>query len=276
MVRWIVCVLPMLGCDGLLTGTDDVDLPPPPITARFSADAILQDCYWGGESWLGVESLRLTLEHRLEGAVSRDVPAPGTCTSDVELYAEQALDGGDPVPGLSERPGWTGPEGSGRLPVVVPGLWHGDAFAMAERCGILEDTVGDGVELTDAGSLSGFVTPAVQSIENSLADGVLFEDHAPVLDGDTVALTWDAEGWDRAFVQVWREYNGEVREIITCGVQGDAFTIDDAVWSVTNDNLITTDNRLVVGVVRDEVVELPDGSARVQLSTRALHVMEPR
>lgn len=277
MARWIWLLLPLVGCDALGLGPEEeVEPPPPPITARFAADAVLQDCYWGGEHWVGVQSLNLTLEHRLDGAVSRELPAPGTCTSDVELYAEQSLDGGDPVPGLASRPAWEVQEERGRLPVLVPGLWHGGVFSSPERCGTLDESVGAGVELTDAGTLSGLMTPAVEPFLEPTIDGVRFEAHEGVDTGDVAELAWQAEGWDAAFVQIWREHEGEVREIITCGVSGTAFTIDDTAWDVANDSLIAESNRVVLGVVREDIETLDSGEARVLLTTRALHVLEPR
>ena len=270
-------VLALLGVSAcaLFEGADSDTDPAPPTTLRFVADAYLQDCRWTGEDWLGVESLRLTLHHDLDTLQETAWPAPGTCVAGLELFAEEALLGGDPVPDLDGRPRYDSPEGSGPIAPVVPGLWHTSAFQSPERCGTLSESVGDGVSLVEAGRFSGLGTPAVAAFEAATADGGRFIDHEPVTFGDTVALAWSAEDWPRAFVQVRREHEGEVRETITCAVSGDGFTVDDAVWDLANDALLADDNRIYLGLVREELVESVDGSAQAWMVLRAIHVLKP-
>jgi len=269
-------LLPLLGGCALLTGETDTDTdPPPPVTARLVADAWIQDCRWNEEDWLGVESLTITLHHRLPELPEQTLPAPGTCVTGLELFAEEAVPRGDDLPGLDGRPRYDSPEASGQLAPLTPGLWHSSAFVAPERCGTLDESVGPGVSLTDAGVLTGLGTPATGTWTTAAVDGGRFIDASPVSLGQTATLTWDAQEWDSAFVQIRREHEGEVREVITCGAQGGSFTLDDTAWSQANAALLADDNRVVLGLVRQELVETVDGSARAWMVLRALHTIAP-
>ena len=271
----LVLLLPLTGC--LLLGADqDTTPPPPPLTVQFVADAYLQDCDWSGDFWLGVESLELTLEHDLDGHRAVELPAPGTCVDGLELFSADALQSGDDLPGLFARPLWEGPLGSGSLKDIVPGLWHADAFHSPDRCGTLDESLGEGVALTEAGVVSGLASPVHGSLAAVTADGERFTDHAPVQVGDTVELAWEADGWDETFVQVRRLHDGEARQTITCGVSSEGgFTVDDTVWDLVNDAVFAQDTQIYVGLVRRSEVELEDGSARATVLTRAMHVLQP-
>lgn len=262
------------GCAGLGAATD-TDPPPPPITARFVADAYLQDCRWTEQDWLGVRALRLTLHHRAAELEPFALPAPGTCVSNLDLFAEEALPAGDPIEGLDGRPAFTSPQADGTLANLSPGLWHDDAFVSPERCGTLDESVGTGATLTSAGIFTDLGSPPTGSWPEALADGQRFIDHGPVSPGDTVELTWQAEGWTGAFVQVRRMHEGEVRETLTCGVEGDAFTIDQRVWDAANGALLADDNEVYVSLYREERVETVDGSAQAWMLLRAIHVLQP-
>lgn len=264
------------GCAALGLGAEtDTDPPPPPITARFVADAYLQDCRWSGDDWLGVEALRVTLHHRLDEVPELALPAPGTCTAGMELFAEEALLGGDPIPDFDERPRYTSPQASGSLTSLTPGLWHTDAFVSPERCGTLEESVGDGAVLEQAGPFTDLATPPTASWPTARADGQRFSDHDTVQVGDTVELTWQADGWTAAFVQIRREHEGEVREVITCGAEGGSFTLDETAWGQANQALLADDARIYLGLIREELVETVDGSARAWMVLRAIHVLKP-
>ena len=275
-MRARVLLLAGLGGCTLLGGDTETDTdPPPPITARLVADAIMQDCRWTEEDWLGVESLSITLHHRSEGAPDITVPAPGTCVTGVELFAEEVLARGDDIPGLDGRPRYDSPQASGQLTALTPGLWHSDAFVAPERCGTLEESVGEGVVLVDAGVLTDLGSPAAPTFSTAAADGARFADVRGVQRGQELTLTWEAEGWDGAFVQIRREHEGELREVITCGAAGGSFTLDDTAWGLANDALLADDNRIYLGLVREELVETVDGSARAWMVLRAIHPIAP-
>lgn len=269
-------ILSLAGCTDLATQAD-TDPPPPPLTARFAADAYLQDCDWSGDYWFGVETLKLTLEHDLDGHRQRALPATGTCVDGLRLFAEEELQSGDELPGLFGRPLWEGPLGSGSLRDVVPGLWHADAFHSPDRCGTIEESLGEGMGLTEAGIMSGVDTPSPGGLTVATADGVRFSDHPRgVQVGDEVRLAWEADGWDDVFVQVRRLHDGEARQTITCGAAGLAsFTLGDDVWDLVNDAVFAQETQVYVGFQREAEIELPDGSARATVVTRAIHVLQP-
>lgn len=256
-------------------GADTDTDPPPPITARFVADAYLQDCRWSEEDWLGVEALRVTLHHSSDGVPPVELPAPGTCVNQLELFAEEALPASDGIEGLDTAPRYISPEGEGSLRDVLPGLWHSDVFVAKDRCGTLDEAIGDGVSLDRTGPFSALSTPSNGTIPSAMVDGARFTDREPLSDGDTATFTWEAEGWDAAFVQLRREQGGELRDVVTCGASGGSFTLDDTAWDQTNSAVLADGNHVYLGLVREELVETVDGSARAWMVVRALHVLDP-
>lgn len=253
---------------------DDPGTSRGPLVARFVADGALRDCEWGGDEWLGVTQLGLGLEHRLEGPPARDLPAPGTCEDGVPLYAEQAYTQGDPIPDLDGPPRWRGLPGSGALDEVVTGLWYRSVFWSAERCGTLADTIGDGITLESAGSLSGLATPATGTISAITADGVRFTEHDAVVRGDLVELAWQDSGFDAHFIQVRRLLDGDPRQVITCTPDVDGrYTLDDRAWSMVDDGILADELIVAVGFVATNHIEVGDGHAEVL--TRVTHTLAP-
>jgi hypothetical protein len=269
----VTALLGLLGCAG---GEADTDLAPPPLAARYVADAVLRDCTWSGERWYGVRQLALTLEHDLDGLDLRELPPPGACTEGVELYAEEAFIEGDPLPDGADRPRWSGPPGGGVLPEVLPGLWHATAFTAPERCGTLEQTVGGGFSLDEAGPFTGIATPPSLTLPEATADGVRFGDRDPVSVGESVDLAWEADGVDVAFVQIRRLHEGQIRQTITCTPsEPGRFTLDDTAWDLADDGILAGQTAVRLGLSRRVEQTLDDGSARVLVRTRALLDLGP-
>jgi hypothetical protein len=270
----LVAALLFGGCSFFEGQDSDTDPPPPPLDTRLVVTAYAQDCRWDGEDWIGLEAMHITLEHA-DPLPDRSIPPRGECVNTFSLFAEEALDGGVPLDGLAGQPSWVGVGGSGQLSLVVPGLWHRNVYENQERCGLIEEHVGDGIELDSAAAYGGLKTPAPGELGDIQLDGARFVDRVdPVELGDELRFTWTSTGWQQSFVHVRRSHGGLLKESIVCGTTGlDAFTVDESVWGLATESTLADDVQVYVGFQNVVVQETDDGSARAELITRAVHVL---
>ena len=93
----------------------------------------------------------------------------------------------------------------------------------------------------------------------------------PTRFGSEITASWDAQGWDRSWVQIRREKDGALVESVTCAADGEDFTVDDDVWSLLSDALEVDVTNLYVAFEVDGGSNTTDGQ-EIVTKTRAMHV----
>lgn len=240
---------------------------------RLVSDVYTWECTDGGWDFEGVFSFDVSLEYAPDAITSRQLPAEGGCTYGLTLFAEDAGEGAEDVPGLESDPVWTSGVDEGTLE------WHSEGFYMDEAyrenehsCQYASTVLGsEGIWLKESGSLNGVGTPIPGNLDEITLNGEANQD-AGFSFGEEIDIQWSAEGWDETWIQIRRESSGVAKETITCNATGmESFLIDDSVWDYATEDLPGVTNNVFVAFQNtDEIVT--DYRQKVEVATRAMHV----
>ena len=257
----------MLGCspdEELLVGVEEG------ADARLTADLYTWDCTNEESDWMGVLGFDIALEFVPDNLNSRALPPVGSCAYAIDMFALDALQSGDDLPGATGVPDWSTDVLSGEFLEVGPGLWYADVFRNVLSCDDSASVITSGVEVQEAGVFSGLTSPTAGEItsitsNNSSLAGFPF--------GELIELDWVASGWDESFVQLRRERNGVAYETVTCNTTGlSAYTINDSAWEMLNPEIIADTNLLYVGF-QNRTEDVTEYGQELELVSRALHVV---
>jgi hypothetical protein len=261
----LALVLALTGCN---KGTIDLGLGTE-TDARLTSDAYTWDCQGVDVHWMGVLAFDISLEYVPDNLDARELPAKGTCEAGVSMFAMDTLTGGTDLPGVTTPSWWSTEDWNGRLPRRITGLYYDKVFDNMLTCQPVSEIVSGGIELTDAGTLSGAITPSAGNVFDVSSDA----DKSAIQFGEEVLITWDATGWDESFVQARREIHGDAVETVTCNTTGlTEFTVDDDLWDLLDPTIDNAISFFYVGFRNAGLVETAGGQ-KVQTETRALHAI---
>lgn len=256
-----------LGCRG-----GEIELGAGPETdGRLTSDVYTWSCESEETQWMGALGFDVALEFVPDELASRELPAPGECQKDLSMFAIDTLTAGAEIPDLEGNPHWQTASEDGELEPQVDGLWYDEVFKNVLTCREVGDVVSGGVELVEAGVLDGVITPQAGEVTFVGADvdttgGIDF--------GTTMNLSWTTSGWDESFVQIRRVKDGLAVETVTCGTTGlDTFAIDEAIWAYFDEAYSVDVNFMYVGFQNSGQSLAADGVKKVDVATRALHVV---
>ena len=261
----------LTGCKGC-SGTIDLGQGPE-ADARLTSDVYTWECADNetGDVYEGVFSFNVALEYAPDGLQDRALP--GGCVYGLSMFPTDAGAAGANLPGLDDNPRWATSDAGGELRREAAGFYYSEVLSNVRSCQRSEDLLEEGVSLEDAAALTGATTPPAglidwvdEDIEDDDGDGNLSF-------GETVELTWEADDWDEAWVQIRQERDGEAWGTVTCNASGaDGFVVDEEVWELLNGDLAVEYINLYVGFQNTDVVELDDGQ-KVDVVTRGMHVL---
>ncbi|MFK7926887.1 MAG: hypothetical protein AB8H79_01770 [Myxococcota bacterium] len=242
--------------------------------ARVVGTMFTNTCDWGGNSWLGIERVRVELEYSPGVLTDRALPASvQNCSLDTPLFLDESkIEGGLDLPGLTGDPRWAaGPE-DGTLSKTREGLYASDIAPTTGSCQKLEDIGGTGVTVTEAGDFDGVTTPAPGTAGLILINDELETGYTGRVARDvSMDLSWSAEGWEQSFVQIRQVGSGVVRQSLTCTTTGmESFKLDPSVWDQLDD-LGSTQVEVFVGFqnIEDQTVN----GEPVESITRMVHAL---
>jgi hypothetical protein len=239
--------------------------------ARLTADVYTWECTDLNDGlWEGVYGFTVALEYAPDGVQDRELPEAGNCTGDLSMFPMDAGNAGSDIPGSDGDPGWSTSTEQGEMESMADGFWYDNALENNHSCFLPEEIVSSGIELTDAASLSGAVTPAAGTLGTVLLGG---GEHTGALEfGEDMEVSWDASGWDETWIQVRMEREGQSWGTVTCNATGfESFNVDNRVWSKLNGDLNVEYINLYVGFQNNGIHESESG-IKVETVTRAIHV----
>lgn len=245
--------------------------------ARLLADLYTWQCQEGdfGRQYQGVFGQIVSLEYAPDSLRSLDLPGVGDCVAGLDMFPIDAGPNGAEIPGLSGVPRWETPNNDGALELAGLGFYRDDVYPGARTCLDVEELLGSGTTLAEAGPLTGATSPAAVAVPDVDYDGLTVDPVTGVQSlewGASIDITWGAHEWEEVWVQIRRERGGEAVESVTCNASGrDGFGIDDAVWSQLTEALAVEQNNLYVAFQSSDVEELDDGTS-IQSTARAMAV----
>jgi hypothetical protein len=267
--RIVVGLLPVilgLGCSGELElgGGPEGD-------ARLTADIYTWECTDLGDTlWEGVYGFTVALEYAPDGVQSRELPEPGNCNADLSMFPKDAGNAGSDIPGSTGDPTWATTTSDGELESMADGFWYDNAMGDNHSCFVPQEIVSGGIELMDAASLGGAMTPEAGTLGTVvLGDGT----HTGGLTfGEDMEVSWESEGWEESWIQVRMEREGQSWGTVTCNTTGlDSFNVDNRVWSQLNGDLQVEYINLYIGFQNNGEFVAESG-IKVDTVTRAIHV----
>jgi len=261
----------LLVASGLAGCSDDLEVGGGPEgDARLTADMYTWECTdLGDDLWEGVYAFTVALEYAPDGVQNRELPEAGNCAADLSMFPMDAGQAGAAIPGSEGDPSWETSQNNGDLEELADGFWYDNALGENHTCYMPQEVVSGGIELTDAGSLTGAITPAAGelggvTLSKELTGGLTF--------GEDVEVGWSAEGWDETWVQIRMEREGQSWGTVTCNATGfDSFNVDNKVWSKLNGDLNVEYINLYVGF-QNKGSFTADNGLKVETMTRAIHV----
>ena len=240
------------------------------VDARFIADVYTWNCYDPDTgNYQGAFGQVTTLENAPGGITALDLPAPGSCEANLDMFPDGAGPNGVDIPGLEADPTWESDVDDGKLTRLGTGFYYDDVSPDDRTCYSTDDIMAGGVRLVDAGNLSGVGTPDPAAAPAIDIQGVA--DSESLQFGDDASLSWGAHLWDEVWVQVRRVKEDEAWETVTCNATGlDTFELDSSVWDMMDESLDVQQNNLYVGF--QTVDRAMVGSDEVQVATRSIAV----
>jgi hypothetical protein len=245
--------------------------------ARLLADLYTWQCQEGdfGRQYQGVFGQVVSLEYAPDSLRSLDLPGVGDCVAGLDMFPIDAGADGIEIPGLTGAPRWQTPSNEGVLDEVGLGFYRDDVYPGARTCLDVEELLGSGTTLADAGPLTGAGSPKAKPVPDIDYSGLTVDEvtGAQTLDwGAAIDIAWDEHEWEQVWVQIRRERNGEAYESVTCNATGrDGFAIGDEVWGLMTEDLAVEQNNLYVAFQSSKVDELDDGTS-IQSTARAMAV----
>ena len=237
--------------------------------SRLIADIVTWPC--GGSDgtapYLGAYALTTTLEYAPDGLQEFTLPPEGECASGVSMFPQDAGNAGADIDGT---PQWVTTWGQGVMERHTPGYYYADLLGNQHSCQNLDEMLGTGISITDAGPLTGVSTPAAGTVtavnvdDDQVSQGLSF--------GDPLDLSWQADDWESSWVQIRMERDGYAYDSVLCNTTGLAeFTLTEDVWSLLDEELSVEVINLYVGLQNTDVQELESG-LKVDVITRAMYV----
>ena len=243
--------------------------------ARFMSDVFTWRCQitdtFGGaaEEYEGVYAYKNSLEYAPDNLQSRELPTTG-CARGVDVFPVDAGEGGTDIPDVS-TPTWANGDLSGAMGWSAEGYYAADVYADSHTCGYMEELIGDGTLLSNAGAFSGARTPAPGSFTDVTISGD-FNEETGIAFGAEVDVSWEAAGWDGGWIQVRRESGGVLNDSVTCNTSGmSSFTIDQSVWGTLNAEAEADVTNLYVSVQNQSTSSTADGQ-KIDALTRVMHI----
>ena len=273
----LAACLPLLvlgACGGGKGGVGGIGSGPEK-DARLVTDVYSWECNGGadGGTYQGVFQQVNSLEFAPDALRVVPLPSPGGCTAGLNMFPENAGEGGTAVPGVSGDIEWENDADDGYFVEMAAGFYQDDVFPDTRTCTDINDVLLGGTRLVNAGSLEGVSTPSPQDIPAVEFSGLSVDPDTNVeliQFGDEITASWDDHDWDRVWVQVRRELDGTTWESVTCNATGlDSFTLDDAVWTQLDPNIDVDQNQLYVGFEAVGEEETVDGY-KVETAIRAM------
>jgi hypothetical protein len=238
----------------------------PELDARLVADMYTWRCNGDdGDTYEGVFTFEVWLEYSPDLLPDRTVPSSG-CASGLDLFPTSA---GENAVDLEGTPSWASADYAGDLTRQSTGFYKDTAFDNQHTCQSASELLGDGTEIAGAAPFDGARTPSPGSYGDVTVSSLDGATGIPF--GETVDVTWDADGWDESWVQIRRENAGTLVESVTCATSGGSYTIDDATWDTFSSVREADVTNLYVAVQRTDEVEGADGQT-IQVVSRAMHV----
>jgi hypothetical protein len=274
---WLLCSLILfMGCSaGKSDDTEDGEaggnIGGSVVDARLIADVYTWNCYDPNteESYQGAFGQVTTLENAPGGITALDLPAPGSCEANLDMFPDGAGPNGIDIAGLEIEPTWESDVDDGKLTKLGTGFYYDDVYPDVRTCYSTDEIMAGGVRLVDAGELSGIGTPDPAAAPAIEIEGVTDSDSIQF--GDDASLSWGSHLWDEVWVQVRRVKEDEAWETVTCNATGlDTFDLDSSVWEMMDESLDVQQNNLYVGFqTLDRAIV---GGDEVQVATRAIAV----
>ena len=237
--------------------------------ARLTADVYTWACSAEEADWMGAFGFDVSLVYTPDNLSSRALPPVNTCELGISMFSLDTLEGGTDIPDAVE-PKWETQNTQGRLDRQLAGLYYDDVFKNVFSCDPVDTVIASGVELRNAGRLSGVSTPLAGNLyavstEPRTVGGLPF--------GEALSIEWDAEGWDESFVQIRRARSNALVETLTCNTTGASnLEIGADIWGQLDASIMADTNYLYVGFRNTDDMMSPDGQ-RAEVETRALHVV---
>ncbi|HND29458.1 MAG TPA: hypothetical protein PKY30_05295 [Myxococcota bacterium] len=239
--------------------------------ARFWADVFTWQCSATVDdvvqTWEGAFNYDLRFQYAPDALTEMESPDSG-CNFGADLFPDNAGDGGV---NLSGSPGWYNSDAlTGTMEAKGDGFYFDSAFSNQRTCTYVDELIGDGTELTDAGSFSGAKTPVPGSLDSVTITGV--DSETGIQFGADVTVEWEAENWEKSWVQIRREQGGALVEAATCATTGDSsFDVDSDVWDLLHDAVEVDVTNVYVGMEKHDSLTAEDGQ-EIELITRVMHI----
>lgn len=250
---------------------DDGDGSAVVADARFLTDVYTWTCQEsdGSDLYQGIFGQSYSLEYAPGAVTSLELPSPGTCIDDLNMRPLTAGDGGLDVPDMGDRPRWEALDNQGVMDRLGRGFYRDDVFPGERTCLAIDEVLGGGARLTEAGVLTGVQAPApvevpTVSFEGLSGDGIVF--------GDEITVSWAESDWDEVWISLAREREGVAFESATCNASDrTSFTIGAESWALMTEELEVQQNVLYIGFQRSEWSTTEDG-LEVLSTTRAIAI----
>lgn len=247
----------------------------PEADARFISDVYTWGCSQTDESgnvttWQGAYSYNLSLEHAPDALTSLDLPSSG-CNAQEDLFPDNAGEGGADIDGAS--PTWFNSDDyTGALSSKGDGFYSAVAFANRKTCGFVDDMLGDGTQLNNAGDFSGARAPTPGTLGDVTVSGGEVDQTSGIPFGADLTVSWDPTDWDESWVQIRREQGGSLVEAATCSTTGESsFQINDDVWSLMHEAVEVDVTNMFVAVQNKDTLKTENGE-EIELITRVMYV----
>jgi hypothetical protein len=221
----------------------------------------------GEDIYDGVWDFHIGLAYAPDAIEVPTMPSGGACTDGLDLFAQGAGDAAMDLPDV-ETPGWFNGTVFGELAHGAPGWYFDEVIEDQQACSVPEDVFGDDVQLTSAGSFTGARAPSPGATGIVTVTGV--DNEGEVDFGGELTVVADITGWDRTFLHVRRESEGEMLESVTCDTSGlNNLTIGDPIWGAFSTVVKADGTMLYVGFENDDEMSTKDGQ-RIAVRSRVL------
>lgn len=225
--------------------------------------------------WQGVFAETISLEFAPDALQNIDLPSPGGCSAGLDMIPDSAGTGGASIPDLEGDVEWESDavaDNQGKLDDMGDGFYRDDVFNNYHGCQDVEDVLMGGTRISQGGILEGLSTPEPVDAPDVTYNGATAGGSGGFDWGEEIEVAWESSDWEEVWVQIRREREAEAWETVTCNATGsESFTIDSAVWSLMDEDLVIETNNVYVGFQNAYDQTLDDGLKAVGWS-RAIAV----
>lgn len=242
--------------------------------ARLIADLYTWECNIQEDeeivSWEGAFSYNVSMQYAPDALPSLDLPASG-CNAGADIFPGDAGTGAQDLP--DGTPDWYNTDDfNGTFDQDGTGFYFEDVFSNQRTCTRVEEILGDGTKLANAGSFSGARTPTPGELASISITGADIDATTGLPFGSELDVAWESTDWDATWVQIRREQGGSLVEAATCNTTGDTtFSVDSDVWDLLHDTVVVDVTNLYVGTQSTSTITTDDGQ-EIELITRMMHI----